>query len=203
MRPAADAKGVVLRLCLASEMPEVKGDAGRLQQVLWNLLTNAVKFTSDGGTVTVSTVATDRRVQLIVEDTGQGIAPLFLPHLFDRFYRIDRARSDGGVGLGLSICLSIVRAAGGEIALNSTPGQGTTVEFTLPEHVQNMGIQGLTDPSAPFFLNENAPQPEPPRNEVWGIPWKSTIPFNPRRTSSRPGLPTISPMNKRRIMADG
>jgi signal transduction histidine kinase len=112
----------------------VRGDGARLRQVVYNLLDNAIKYTPAGGTVEVHVAAGPRGAVLTVRDTGIGIPPEHLPHVFERFYRVDRARSraDGGTGLGLSIARTIVQAHGGEIELGSTPGEGTVCTVTLP-----------------------------------------------------------------------
>jgi heavy metal sensor kinase len=132
LRPLAEAKGVRLRL--DGEGPFViGGDEGRLRQVFINLLDNALKNTPAGGEVTVRVRRRGEAVIVSVADTGVGIPPEHLAHIFDRFYRVDKARSraEGGTGLGLSIARSIVTAHGGSIDMASTPGQGTTCTVTL------------------------------------------------------------------------
>jgi signal transduction histidine kinase len=133
MRPLAESRGVQLRLEAAGPVP-VEGDAGRLRQVVINVLDNALKYTPGGGRVTVRVERRDRGGFVTVEDTGSGIAAEHLPQVFERFYRVDRARSraEGGAGLGLSIARSIVTAHGGTIDLTSTPGLGTVCTVTLP-----------------------------------------------------------------------
>jgi heavy metal sensor kinase len=134
MRPLADARG--LRLDAEAGGPlEVRGDGARLRQVFFNLLDNAIKYTPEGGAITVLCGRCGRDAVVTVHDTGVGIPPEHLPRVFDRFYRVDKARSreQGGTGLGLSIAHSIVTAHGGRIELASTPGQGTTCTVTLPE----------------------------------------------------------------------
>jgi two-component system heavy metal sensor histidine kinase CusS len=133
LRPLAEAKGVRLRLD-AEGAAVVAGDAGRLRQVVINLLDNALKYTPEGGAVTVRVGRRNGAGFLAVEDTGIGIAPEHLPHVFDRFYRVDKARTraEGGTGLGLSIARSIVQNHGGAIHLSSIPGQGTVCTVTLP-----------------------------------------------------------------------
>jgi two-component system, OmpR family, heavy metal sensor histidine kinase CusS len=133
LRPLAEAKGVGLGF--EAEAPvSVAGDEGRLRQVFINLLDNALKYTPEGGTVTVRVERRGPAVAVVVADTGIGIAPEHLPHVFDRFYRVDRARSraEGGTGLGLSIAQSIVRAHRGTIEIASTLGRGTVCTVTLP-----------------------------------------------------------------------
>ena len=110
------------------------GDADRLGQVLRNLISNALRHTPAGGRVTVSVGRSGERVRLEVADTGTGISPEDLPHVFDRFYRGDKSRSrrGGGAGLGLAIARQLVIAHGGEIAAESVLGAGTTFRVTLP-----------------------------------------------------------------------
>ena len=133
MRPLAIAKGLQLRVSGSSTL-KVCGDEGRLRQVFYNLLDNAIKYTPEGGTIEVRMEARDRSALVSVRDTGIGIAPEHLPRVFDRFYRVDKARSreQGGAGLGLSISKIIVTAHGGQIDLASAPGQGTACTVTLP-----------------------------------------------------------------------
>ncbi|WP_165225703.1 HAMP domain-containing sensor histidine kinase [Aquisphaera insulae] len=112
----------------------VVGNPEQLRRLLFNLLDNAIKFTPAGGTIEVRAGAADGQVRLVVADTGIGIAPEHLPRVFDRFYRVDSARSrrTGGIGLGLAICRSIVGSHHGTITLESALGQGTTVTVNLP-----------------------------------------------------------------------
>ncbi|MCB0246391.1 MAG: HAMP domain-containing protein [Anaerolineae bacterium] len=113
----------------------IQGDPDRLKQLLLNLVNNAIAYTPDGGTVTLSLHRRpDNWVRVAVADTGVGIAPEDLPHIFDRFWRQDKARSRklGGSGLGLSIAKSIVEAHGGRISVESELGKGTTFEVLLP-----------------------------------------------------------------------
>jgi heavy metal sensor kinase len=120
----------------------VQGDHDRLRQLLFNLLDNAIKYTPPGGSVTVKDESADGRSQIVVSDTGIGIPAEHLPHVFDRFYRVDPGRSaEGGTGLGLSICRSIADAHQGQLLIESRAGQGTVVTLTLPvlngEHQHN------------------------------------------------------------------
>ena len=135
VRPAADAKGVQLQARLDPEAGSITGDPDRLQQVVWNLLSNAIKFTPRGGVVRVWLARVGGHVELKVEDSGIGIKPEFMPHLFERFRQADAAttRAFGGLGLGLSIVKSLVELHGGVVAAGSAgEGQGTTVTVTLP-----------------------------------------------------------------------
>ncbi len=112
----------------------VLGDADRLRQVLDNLINNAIRYTPEGGRIELSLIKEDHQAVIRVSDTGQGIAAEDLPHIFDRFYRADKARTRaaGGAGLGLSIVKWIVDAHQGQVFVQSTPGQGTTFEIHLP-----------------------------------------------------------------------
>ena len=130
-RMAADGRvGVFSRVGDAPVMAEV--DRERLYQVLGILLDNAVKYTPEGGSVSVSTRLREGVVELSVEDTGAGIDERHLPHIFDRFYRADTARSAGGSGLGLAIARQIVEQHGGTITVASEPGSGSTFTVSLP-----------------------------------------------------------------------
>jgi heavy metal sensor kinase len=133
MRPLAEAGGLRLRLDAGGAV-EVRGDGARLREVFYNLVDNAIKYTAEGGEVEVRSGQAGREAVVTVRDTGAGIPPEHLPHVFDRFYRVDKARSreQGGTGLGLSIARSIVTAHGGAIKLESAPGHGTTCTVTLP-----------------------------------------------------------------------
>jgi heavy metal sensor kinase len=133
MRPVAESRGVVLH-CETDGPAEVGGDGARLRQVFYNLLDNAIKYTPAGGNISVLCGRRGRDALVTVRDTGVGIPPEHLPRVFDRFYRVDKARSRelGGTGLGLSIAQSIVIAHGGRIDLASAPGEGTTCTVVLP-----------------------------------------------------------------------
>ena len=112
----------------------VPGDPDQLRRLLFNLLDNAIKYTPNGGAITVSGQCPDAEVRLVISDTGIGIAAEHIPHIFDRFYRVDPARgreATEGIGLGLAICRSIVEAHGGRIEIESHVGRGTQVTFTL------------------------------------------------------------------------
>jgi two-component system phosphate regulon sensor histidine kinase PhoR len=136
IRPRAEAGRVTLTTDVARDLPAVRGDHDRLAQILINLVDNAVKHTPAGGSVAVraSTTVGGRVVAVDVSDTGLGIPPADLPRITERFYRVDKARSRelGGTGLGLAIVKHLVIAHGGELTIDSTLGQGTTVRFTIP-----------------------------------------------------------------------
>ena len=134
-RPAAEAKGVLLTTALDPRAGPINGDADRLQQVVWNLLTNAIKFTDAGGAIEVSLRSVDTRVEIKVRDGGMGIAPEFLPHIFDRFRQADPGtnRIHGGMGLGLSIVRQLVELHGGTVRAESEgEGKGATFTVILP-----------------------------------------------------------------------
>jgi PAS domain S-box-containing protein len=132
IQPAADARGVRMQKIMDTGMVSVPGDPMRLQQVVWNLLSNAIKFTSRGGVVQVRLERVNSHVEIIVSDTGQGIAPEFLPHVFDRFRQADQrtTRQHGGMGLGLAIVKNLVELHGGSVNAAS-PGKGEGATFTV------------------------------------------------------------------------
>ncbi|MEO6079567.1 MAG: PAS domain S-box protein [Steroidobacteraceae bacterium] len=135
LRPSADAKRLRLNATLDSRIGLVRGDANRLQQVMWNLLTNAAKFTQAGGRINIVMERVNSHVEISVEDSGIGIAPAFLTHVFDRFRQADASitRGQGGLGLGLSIVKHLVELHGGNVRAESAgEGQGTTFTVTLP-----------------------------------------------------------------------
>ena len=134
-KPAADAKGLRLRAILDPMQATVNADSGRHQQVVWNLLTNAIKFTPKGGQVQVLLQRINSHLELSVSDNGVGIAPSFLPHVFDRFSQRDSSttRLFGGLGLGLAISKQLVELHGGSIrATSAGEGLGTTFFVDLP-----------------------------------------------------------------------
>lgn len=129
----ADERGVTLAVEEGNALPPVEVDLARMAQVLNNLVSNALRYTPAGGAVTLAAHARDDVVELTVTDTGAGIGAADLPHIFDRFYRADTARSDDGAsGLGLPIVKSIVHAHGGTVDVTSTPGVGTAFRVILP-----------------------------------------------------------------------
>ena len=131
-------RDVEFRVTLGDGLPdEVQWDADRINEVMGNLLANAFKFTGAGGTVELSATPSDDHVQIVVRDTGAGIPPEQLPHIFEKFYQADnqRAASATGSGLGLAIAKEIVEAHRGEIRCDSVPGEGTTFTLLLPTEV--------------------------------------------------------------------
>jgi signal transduction histidine kinase len=131
-RPLASSASLELRVELDREVPEVWGDRDRLLQVFENLIGNAIKFTKAGGRIRVGAAPSDHEVVFWVADTGGGIAPESLPHIFDRFWQATSAARQGA-GLGLPITKGIVEAHGGRIWVESTEGQGATFSFTIPQ----------------------------------------------------------------------
>jgi signal transduction histidine kinase/ActR/RegA family two-component response regulator len=132
---AAVAKSVTLEARVESDLPAVMGDPDRLQQVLWNLLSNGIKFTPKGGRVTVTVAGRNSEVLLTVADTGAGIKREFLPHVFERFRQAESStnRAYGGLGLGLAIVRHLVELHGGSVAVQSEgEGQGATFSVSLP-----------------------------------------------------------------------
>ena len=132
LRPQADRAGLTLRVDIPRPGPSVLADAQRLPRVVTNLVHNAIKFTPPGGEITVFAWEQGDEVVVAVQDTGIGIPREALPRLFERFYKIDRARRGQGTGLGLSIARHLVQAHGGRIWAESEEGRGSTFYFTLP-----------------------------------------------------------------------
>lgn len=133
MRAQVERAGLVIRLDSSSGPLSAHADPTRLEQVLVNLIHNAVKFTQPGGEVVLSARALGDMVCFAVKDTGVGIPTDDLERIFERFYKADRARSGGGTGLGLSIARHIVEAHGGKIWAESVEGEGSTFFFTIPQ----------------------------------------------------------------------
>ncbi len=144
MRPLADKKRVRILLEIAEAKAEVFCDSEAVHQMLSNLLDNALKYTAEGGEITVGAqaLAGDQMVRFFVRDTGIGIPEGELPRLFERFYRVDKARSRelGGTGLGLAIVKHLAKSQGGEVGVESIVNKGSTFWFTLPvDAVENLG----------------------------------------------------------------
>jgi PAS domain S-box-containing protein len=135
VQPAADATGVRIQTVIDPRVGPVSGDPGRLQQVVWNLVSNAVKFTPKHGRVQVRLERVNSHIEIVVSDTGIGIRPDFLPYVFDRFRQADAGttRKTGGLGLGLAIVRHIVEMHGGKVdAASAGEGQGATFRVRLP-----------------------------------------------------------------------
>jgi heavy metal sensor kinase len=128
--PTAEDKGITLS-CDVTEGGHFVGDSRMIQRMISNLLDNAIKYTRSGGSAIISIAESDAQVAVSIKDTGIGISPKDLPHIFERFYRCDQSRSETGIGLGLSLARAIARAHGGDITATSTPNQGSTFAVTL------------------------------------------------------------------------
>jgi signal transduction histidine kinase len=133
-RPQAEAHDIALRASVPDRHVRVRADIGMVERVLSNLIDNAVDYTPDGGEVCVRLTPEEDALRIRVEDTGQGIPADDLPHIFERFYRVEKSRdrSKGGAGLGLAIAHKIVELHGSELLVESTVGEGTVFHFTLP-----------------------------------------------------------------------
>ena len=129
--PQAKQKGIALKNSVPIEL-EAEIDQKMIGRVLGNLIHNALKFTPDGGQITIDASAGADKITVSVADTGAGIPHEDLPRIFERFYKVDRARGKSGTGLGLAIARHVVEAHGGRIWAESTPGKGATFYFTLP-----------------------------------------------------------------------
>lgn len=130
-QPLAENKSVHIEVHTPSQCL-FYGDRGKLQRMLANLLDNAIKYTPSGGRIFVSARKGDHDVMISVQDTGIGISPKDISHIFNRFYRVDKSRSEAGAGLGLSLVGVIARSHGGEVRVNSSPGVGSTFTVVLP-----------------------------------------------------------------------
>jgi signal transduction histidine kinase len=163
MRPAMDAKRMTIETDIDRSSAVMRGDGDRLQQVVWNLLANAVKFTPKGGTIRVTLDRAESDLQVVVSDTGEGISPDFLPHVFENFRQSDSsaARRHGGLGIGLSIAKHLVELHGGTItALSEGTGRGASFVLRVPISPVVSTTPGITKvPAArpPAFL-ENPPE---------------------------------------------
>ncbi len=142
-QPAADARNIRLHVIADSSGTLVSGDPDRLRQILWNLCSNAIKFSEKGGRVEVRLERVNSHIEVTVSDEGVGICPEFLPHLFERFSQADpgATRLQGGLGLGLAICRHLVELQGGRISADSAgPGRGSTFHVTLPVRSVQMNV---------------------------------------------------------------
>jgi signal transduction histidine kinase len=131
LRPLASSRGIAFHVHTSGDLPRLRMDGARVMQVISNLVGNAVKFTPQGGSVTLAAEWRDRALHVSVADTGAGISPEQLPHVFGRFWQADDA-DRRGLGLGLAIARGIVEAHGGRIWVQSEPGEGSTFHFTVP-----------------------------------------------------------------------
>jgi PAS domain S-box-containing protein len=158
LQPTAEAKGIRLTADIDPAVPQMAADGRRLQQVIWNLVHNAIKFTPDQGGVDIAVTRTSTSVQIRVSDNGQGISPDFLPYVFDRFRQADSSATRGawGLGIGLSIAKHIVELHGGTIvATSGGPGQGSTFIVHLPASRLETATSGSVEVPGPHGL---APQ---------------------------------------------
>lgn len=163
LRPAAKAKGIVLEMQLATFDEHVWGDPDRLQQVVWNLVSNAIKFTPKGGHILINMDAAPSHVEIQVSDNGVGIAPEFLPHVFDRFRQADATstRAFGGLGLGLSIVRELTELHGGTVQASSAgAGLGSTFTVSLPLMATQGADNGTLIAQEPEALPEFKCPPE-------------------------------------------
>jgi len=131
MRMQVERAAITFSVVCPPDLPSIRADAPRLEQVLVNLIHNAVKFTPPGGQVILSAQKEEYFIRFAVQDSGVGISTEDLPRIFERFYKTDRARTSGGTGLGLSISRHIVEAHGGKIWAESEEGKGSTFFFTI------------------------------------------------------------------------
>jgi PAS domain S-box-containing protein len=159
VQPSAEAKGVRLQLLLDLDVTPITGDPDRLQQVVWNLLSNAIKFAPQGGRVQVRLARSGSACELVVEDNGPGIAPEFLPYVFERFRQADSSttRTHKGLGLGLAIVRSLVEMHGGAIeAANVSEDGRTGAMFTirLPQHGVRMADSDTAPSESPTWLGD-------------------------------------------------
>jgi two-component system sensor histidine kinase BaeS len=139
LAPLADERAVALRLDQPPHLPSIQADPDRLRQVVQNLVENALRHTPSGGEVRIALRdGNGAGIRMVVADTGTGIRGEDLPYIFEHFYRADesRARSSGGIGMGLAIVKSLVEAHGGHVSVDSAPGSGSTFTVTLPTQVQ-------------------------------------------------------------------
>jgi signal transduction histidine kinase len=160
LRVAAEAKSITLQESIDPGVDTIAGDPGRLQQVVWNLVSNALKFTPNGGKIQVRVERINSHVEIIVADTGQGIEPAALESVFDRFWQADdTAQSRHGLGLGLSIVREIVNLHGGTIVAHSEgPDKGSTFALRLPLPASAIrSLELRRHPTVTQIANSNAP----------------------------------------------
>jgi PAS domain S-box-containing protein len=176
VRPAADAKNIQVHLLLDTFVGSISGDPDRLQQIIWNLLTNAIKFTPQGGRVQVYLQGDRSHVEISVSDTGEGISADFLAYVFDRFRQADNSitRPYAGLGLGLAIVRHLVELHGGTVRAESPgEGQGSTFIVKLPL-INTAGVEKRTEEE-----EESLPTPQSsalnPQENPYCTPWKSAL----------------------------
>jgi signal transduction histidine kinase/response regulator of citrate/malate metabolism len=160
VRPAAEAKNIVVSVTLAPTAARIVGDPERLQQVVWNLANNAIKFTPKGGNVDVRLERVGTSIELTVADSGQGISPEFLPHVFERFRQAEggSSRRHGGLGLGLALVRHLVEAHGGTVRAESA-GAGNGARFIVTLPVQAVYEHTASGPPRPIAANGDGDGP--------------------------------------------
>ncbi|KTE92446.1 hypothetical protein AT727_19015 [Desulfitobacterium hafniense] len=136
LRLQTAAKDLIITTNLPSDLTLCYGDEDRIEQVIYNLLDNAIRYSSDGGEILISAIPYDNDILVEITDFGQGIPSEDIPFIWDRFYRVDKARSrnEGGTGLGLAIVKEIIDRHGGQVMVESTPGEGSNFGFTLKQY---------------------------------------------------------------------
>lgn len=173
VRPAAEAKGIEIQTCLATDDCLIKGDAGRLRQVVWNLLLNAIKFTPREGSVQVDLRCVGTSLLLTVNDSGEGIDPNFLPHVFERFRQAEGSisRRQGGLGLGLAVVRHLVELHGGSVRAES-PGKGKGATFTveLPLSIEKLDSTAAGSAAKEGSLVSAATLTPKPVTEIDAVP---------------------------------
>jgi len=164
VRPAANARNIHLQTTIDPQVSPISADPDRLQQVIWNLLSNAIKFTPEGGRVEVRLESREAQVEITISDTGQGIDPELLLHVFDRFRQFDSSsrRRHGGLGLGLSIVRQLVELHGGTVTAESPgAGAGTTFKVMLPVTSVQPDINDIEETSHPIIEGNNSTYSSP------------------------------------------
>ncbi|MCH7593368.1 MAG: GHKL domain-containing protein, partial [Chloroflexi bacterium] len=132
IRPIAERAGVKLTSVSPESLPAVTADRVMISQVVSNLVSNAIHASNEGDEVSVVIERTSEGTRLSVTDTGRGIEAEYIPHVFERFYKVDASRADGGTGIGLAIVKHIAQAHGAEVSVQSAPGRGSTFTVTFP-----------------------------------------------------------------------
>ena len=167
VRPAADAKSISIETRFASDIDTITCDTRRLQQMVWNLLTNAVKFTPENGRIDIAYERVDNSVRISVADTGHGISPEFLPLVFDRFRQADSSstRTHNGLGLGLAIVRHLTELHGGRVSVESDgPGKGAVFSITLP-----ITLAVVSDGNAPRTVSNGHRYAKPIKRQLDGL----------------------------------
>jgi signal transduction histidine kinase len=133
IQPKAAEAGISIQMNFSSQLPPIHADVDKIKQVLLNLLNNALKYNDPNGSIIIKSWSDDERITISVQDTGLGIPKKDLPHIFEKFYRVQQtAKNISGTGLGLSICKRIIEGHNGNIHVESELGKGSTFIFDLP-----------------------------------------------------------------------